>query len=252
MLALARSAAERFTVTPATGAAPVLCHISTRVFEPASKPTGPSVHGFPAESVTPVTFVVVPAWTATVATSALPAPDAIGTVRLEAAAGVPPVRCFTSAMPRRRRRRRRRRGSREVVGLHVEGPAQGIGRRDGDLRSVDADLQEVEDLVDRRGPCGSAARTPADGVRPTDRVRHRRPTPGGGLQARSSSAGHVRDKAVVTRLDVARVVVRVTAEPDVHPVPRQQALEAVRVRAARCPTARSRSTSTSGNGRTRT
>ena len=46
-----------------------------------------------------MTFVVVPAWTAMVATSALPAPDAIGTVRLEAAAGVPPVRCFTSAMP---------------------------------------------------------------------------------------------------------------------------------------------------------
>ena len=53
-----------------TGAAAVECQISTRVFEPARNPTGPFVHHCPAESVTELTEVVLPACTAIAATSA--------------------------------------------------------------------------------------------------------------------------------------------------------------------------------------
>src|SRR5918992_3366272 len=97
-LALARSAADRCTVTPATGAAPVLYQISTLVLDPASRPTGPLRHVLPAESLTDATEVVVPACTAIVATSVLPVADAIGTPRVEAAVGVPATDCSTNAI----------------------------------------------------------------------------------------------------------------------------------------------------------
>jgi hypothetical protein len=52
----------------------------------------------PAESLTDVTEVVVPACTAIVATNALPVADAIGTPRVEAAVGVPATDCPTNAI----------------------------------------------------------------------------------------------------------------------------------------------------------
>ena len=64
------SGADRFAVTCDTGEATVECQISTRVFEPARNPTGPLLHLLPAESVTELTEVVLPACTAIAATSA--------------------------------------------------------------------------------------------------------------------------------------------------------------------------------------
>jgi hypothetical protein len=55
------------------------------------------VQALPAESSTEVTDVVVPACTAIAATSAWPAPEAIGTLSDGAAVGAPPVACRTSA-----------------------------------------------------------------------------------------------------------------------------------------------------------
>src|SRR5215212_10164964 len=60
-LALTMSGADRCAVTAATGAAPVACQISIRVFDPERNPMGPFVHALPAESVTEVTDVVAPA-----------------------------------------------------------------------------------------------------------------------------------------------------------------------------------------------
>jgi hypothetical protein len=98
-LALARSGAERLTVTLVTGAAPVRYQISIRVFEPDRKPTGPLVQMLPAESVTDDTEVVVPACTAIGATRVLPLVDVIGTVKLDVEAGVAPVACLTKPIP---------------------------------------------------------------------------------------------------------------------------------------------------------
>ena len=132
----------------------------------------------------------------------------------------------------------------------VEGPPLRVGRRDGDLGAVDGHLQEVEHLADRGRP-QRAAGAAAGRVRPAERVRHRRAALRRRLEPSAASARYVGHQAAVG-LRVARVVVRVAAEADRHAVAGEQALEAVRTRAATGRTLPTRSTSTSGSGRRRT
>jgi hypothetical protein len=75
----------RRTVTCVTGRAVKAYQSSTRVKEPERNPTGPFVHVFPAESVTEVTELDDPVCKAIDATSASPAVELIGTLKLVAA-----------------------------------------------------------------------------------------------------------------------------------------------------------------------
>jgi hypothetical protein len=90
-------AADNVAVTLVTDGAARRYQISTRVFDPVRKPTGPFVQVPPAESVTLVTDAELPAANATTATKAFP--DADGDVNVTGRVAVLPLATFCWTRP---------------------------------------------------------------------------------------------------------------------------------------------------------
>jgi hypothetical protein len=90
-------AADNVAVTLVTDDAATRYQISTRLFTPVRKPTGPFVHVPPAESVTLVTDAELPAANATTATKAFP--EVEGDVNVTGSIAVLPLATFCCTKP---------------------------------------------------------------------------------------------------------------------------------------------------------